>query len=94
MVTVLDDWLRPQELFTFVTRLQVDQAHLFSATDELLDNPFIRAARERGVLVTHSETFSAVLSALEDAAVPAGTPARGRGRPVHPRWRHVRRGGH
>ena len=48
MATVLDDWLRPQELFTFATRLQAGQAHLFSATDELLDDPFIRAARERG----------------------------------------------
>jgi hypothetical protein len=62
-----DDWLRPQELFTFVTRLQAGQAHLFSTTEEVLDNPFIQAARDRGVLITHAETFSAVLSALEDS---------------------------
>ncbi|MGO9670134.1 MAG: hypothetical protein ACLPS1_16425, partial [Streptosporangiaceae bacterium] len=76
-----DDWLRPQELFTFASRLQAGQAHLFSVTDDLLDHPFIRAARERGVLVTHSETFSAVLSALEDSGrfqrVDAGRAVRG-----------------
>ncbi|MFC5745889.1 hypothetical protein [Actinomadura rugatobispora] len=76
-----DDWLRPQELFTFATRLQAGQAHLFSATDELLGNPFIRAAQERGVLITHCESFNAVLSALEDSGrfqrLDAGRNARG-----------------
>ena len=63
----LGDWLRPQDLFTFVTRLQAHQAHLFSADEGLCADPFIRAATDRGVLVAHSETFGAVLSALEEA---------------------------
>ncbi len=46
----LDDWLTPQELFTFVTRLQAGQAHLFSAWDALREDPFVRAAIDRGVL--------------------------------------------
>jgi hypothetical protein len=76
------DWLQPQELFTFVGRLQAHQAHLFSATDDLLADQFIRAAQERGVLVTHSETFGEVLSELEEAGrlqrSTAGRGARGR----------------
>jgi hypothetical protein len=40
----LGDWLRPQELFTFLTRLQARQVHLFSTTEELLADPFVRAA--------------------------------------------------
>lgn len=63
----LGDRLRPQELFTFTTRLQAGQAHLFSASDELLADPFISAARERGVLITHSESFGMVLAELEEA---------------------------
>jgi len=63
----LDDWLRPQDLYTFVRRLQAHQAHLFSADERLLADPFIRAAAEQGLLVAHPETFGAVLSALEEA---------------------------
>jgi hypothetical protein len=77
-----DDWLRPRELFAFATRLQAGQAHLFSATGALVNDPFIRAARERGVLVTHPQTFGTVLSGLEDAGrfqrTDAGRAARGR----------------
>jgi hypothetical protein len=77
----LDDWLRPQDLYTFVTRLQAHQAHLFSAGEGLLADPFIRAATDRGVLVAHSETFGAVLSALEEAGrlqrASAGRGAQG-----------------
>jgi hypothetical protein len=72
------DWLRPQELFTFATRLQAHQAHLFSVTDDLLADPFISAAQDRGVLVTHRETFGEVLSRLEDAGrLQRATAGRG-----------------
>jgi hypothetical protein len=72
------DWLRPQELFTFASRLQAHQAHLFSATDELLADQFIIAAQDKGVLVTHRETFSEVLSGLEEAGrLQRATAGRG-----------------
>lgn len=60
------DWLRPEALFACATRLQAHQAHLFSATDYLLADPYIRAAQERGVLIAHSESFAEVLSELEE----------------------------
>lgn len=63
----LGDRLRPQELLTFTTRLQTGQAHLFSATDELLANPFISAAKDRGVLIPHAGSFGMVLTELEEA---------------------------
>lgn len=79
----IDDWLTPSELFTFASRLQAGQAHLFSMSDTLADNPFIRAAVERGVLVTHAESFATVLTDLEEAGrlqrsweAPAGTSGR------------------
>lgn len=59
------DWLTTQELFTFVNRLQPGQAHLFSVTEALREDTFVRAAIDRGMLVAHSETFSAVLNELE-----------------------------
>ncbi|WP_086564539.1 hypothetical protein [Streptomyces africanus] len=62
----LDDWLTPQELFAFVGRLQPGQAHLFSATDPLRENPFIGAAMERGTLVVHDQPFGELLSELEE----------------------------
>jgi hypothetical protein len=72
------DWLRPQELYTFAARLQAQQAHLFSATDDLLADPFIRAAQDKGVLATHRETFGEVLSGLENAGrLQRATAGRG-----------------
>uniref|UniRef100_A0AAU2K329 Novel STAND NTPase 5 domain-containing protein n=1 Tax=Streptomyces sp. NBC_00049 TaxID=2903617 RepID=A0AAU2K329_9ACTN len=61
------DWLAPQELFLFVSRLQPGQAHLFAASDDLLADPFIRAAVEAGRLLTHVDRFSTVLAELEAA---------------------------
>jgi hypothetical protein len=76
------DRLRPQDLFTFTTRLQIGQAHLFSATDELLADPFISAARERGVLIPHPGSFGIVLAELEEAGrfqrAAAGRGTQGR----------------
>lgn len=61
------DWLTTQELFTFVSRLQAGQAHLFSAPDTLREDRFVRAAVDRGTLVLHDESFAAVLAKLEAA---------------------------
>ena len=61
------DWLTPRDLFTFATRLQAGQAHLFSATEQLLDNQFIRGTIERGVLVAHADSFSSILAELEES---------------------------
>ena len=73
-----DDWLRPRDLYTFAARLQAHQAHLFSAADDLLADPFIRAAQDKGVLVTHRETFGEALSGLEDAGrLQRATAGRG-----------------
>ncbi|MFG3508673.1 hypothetical protein ACGF5F_24600 [Streptomyces sp. NPDC047821] len=62
-----DDWLTPQELFTFVSRLQAGQAHMFSTPETLREDRFVRAAVDRGTLVLHHESFAAVLSELEAA---------------------------
>lgn len=59
------DWLTSQDLFAFANRLQPGQAHLFSTTEALREDRFISAAIDRGLLVAHSETFSAVLTELE-----------------------------
>ncbi|MFE2867251.1 hypothetical protein [Embleya sp. NPDC059259] len=61
-----NDWLRPEDLFTFMTRLQACQAHLFSVTDDLLTDPYLLAAQERGVLVAYREPFAKVLVELEE----------------------------
>lgn len=63
----LTDWLTPQQLFTCVSRLQAGQAHLFSASDDLRENQFIRAAMDRGLLFAHVEHFGELLSELEAA---------------------------
>ena len=74
----LEDWLTPQELFTFVTRLQAGQAHLFSTSDALRENQFIRTAIDRGMLLAHVDPFSIVLSEIE-AAGRFQRPAASRG---------------
>ena len=56
-----DDWLSPKELFVFLRRLGAEQAHLFSATPQLLADAFIRTAVERGLVSTHVEPFALVL---------------------------------
>ncbi len=56
-----DDWLSPTELFVFLRRLGAEQAHLFSATPQLLEDAFVRTAVERGLLSTHVEPFAGVL---------------------------------
>lgn len=62
-----EDWLTPQELFTFVSRLQPGQAHMFSTSDTLREDRFVRAAVDRGTLVLHRGPFAALLSELEAA---------------------------
>jgi hypothetical protein len=61
-----DDWLTPQDLFAFVRRLQPGQAHMFSVSDAVRENPFIAAAVTREVLVLHEESFATLLSELEE----------------------------
>jgi hypothetical protein len=61
----LNDWLAAQELFTFLTRLQPGQAHVFSASEALREDQFISTAINRGVLTAHADPFSVILSDLE-----------------------------
>ncbi|WP_067802197.1 P-loop NTPase [Actinomadura formosensis] len=61
------DWLSTRELFAFLGRLQPGQAHLFSASPEVLEDPFVTAALGRGTLIAHTGTFAAALKELEES---------------------------
>jgi hypothetical protein len=62
------DWLAPKDLFTFLSRLEAGQAHLFSVSPELQSDPFIKRAVERGLLATYRESLAWTLA----EAVSAG----------------------
>ncbi|MEV7413928.1 hypothetical protein [Streptomyces sp. NPDC089919] len=59
-----DDWFGAEDLYGLLSRLGRGQAHLFSATEIELEDEFVAAAIESGVLVPHEEDFA---SYIEDA---------------------------
>jgi hypothetical protein len=61
------DWLEPAALFALATQLRPGQVHLFSVDSDLLADPFLAAAVERGALVAHTRSLSAVLDEAEAA---------------------------
>lgn len=69
-----EDWLTPQDLYTFATQLLPGQLHLFSASAETSSNEFVVAAVERGFLVLHNESFAAALQEAEDRGLLAVAP--------------------
>jgi len=56
------DWLRPEDLYSFLSRLQTGQAHWFSVSNQALDDEYIRGALAAGVLVAHEEPLTSVLN--------------------------------
>lgn len=56
------DWLSPETLVGLLNRLQPGQAHLFSATEEVVSNPLIAAAIQRSLVTAHVESLPALLS--------------------------------
>jgi hypothetical protein len=76
----VDDWLTTKDLFVFLAKLGADQAHLFSATPELLEDRFVRTAVERGLLRTHVDSFALVLREAEaDGRLDMSAAGRGVG---------------
>ncbi|MGW0930029.1 P-loop NTPase [Streptomyces sp. NPDC002644] len=57
----LNDWLTPETLYTQICDAVPNQVHLFSATDEILADEYIREAIELKVLVPHRETFASLV---------------------------------
>ena len=55
------DWLSAQELYNFANRLGPGQVHLFSATADTTENPFIATAISRRLITSHSEPLSEFL---------------------------------
>lgn len=52
------DWLSARDLYTFVIRLEPGQVHLFSATADATENPFIAAAISKNLLTPHTESLN------------------------------------
>ena len=52
------DWLSARDLYNFVNRLQPGQVHLFSATADATENPFIAAAISKNLLTPHTESLN------------------------------------
>ncbi|MFC0541909.1 hypothetical protein [Kutzneria chonburiensis] len=76
----IGDWLTTKDLFVFLSRLDVDQAHLLSVTPELLKDRFIGAAVQRGLLRTHVDGFAQVLrDAVADGRLDLTAVRRGAG---------------
>ncbi|MFE1146484.1 hypothetical protein ACFW42_05010 [Streptomyces albidoflavus] len=57
----LNDWLDPETLYSQICDAAANQVHLFSTTDEILADEFIREAINLKVLVPHRETFASLV---------------------------------
>ncbi len=69
------DWLRPEDLAPVIDELNPGQTHIFGATSELLEDPYVRELVGRGKLVPHREDLAAVLtSGSEQGYVRLGAP--------------------
>lgn len=72
----LNDWLDPETLYSQVCDAVPNQVHLFSATDEILADEFIREAINLKVLVPHRETFASLVEeARSTGRLSDGGPA-------------------
>lgn len=60
-----DDWLEPEDLFAALSDLLPGQAHVFSATSEIEENVYLKAALDQGRLSAHSESLALFLSEAE-----------------------------
>ena len=61
------DWLSDQDLYNFANRLGPGQVHLFSATADTTENPFIATAISRRLITSHSEPLSEFLRAARQS---------------------------
>ena len=61
------DWLSAQDLYNFAHRLGPGQVHLFSATADTTENPFIATAISRRLITSHSEPLSEFLRAARQS---------------------------
>lgn len=66
------DWLGSRSLFGVLSRLQHGQAHLFSANLETIEDPFVRAAIDRGHLTPHVASLGASLASVDTATGRGG----------------------
>ncbi|MFI8103341.1 hypothetical protein [Streptomyces sp. NPDC086023] len=61
-----DDWFGPEDLYGMLSRLGQGQAHLFSATEIELEDEYVAAAVESGVLVPHEEDFASYVQEAKE----------------------------
>jgi hypothetical protein len=61
------DWFAPEDLFPIVDKLSTRQAHIFSVTDELVQNDDISDLVESDKLVLHRESLASYLLQAETA---------------------------
>lgn len=62
----VDEWFTSEDLYGVLHRLGPAQAHLFSATSEELEDDFIAAAIDEGVLIAHAENFATYVEEAKD----------------------------
>jgi hypothetical protein len=62
-----NDWLTPEDIFALLAQFAPGQVHLFSASDEILNNAYLKAAIERGYLTAHATSLSLFLSDAESS---------------------------
>ncbi len=61
------DWLSAEDLAPIIDDLADGQAHLFSMSDEIAQDPYIIALRDSGKLVLHYESLASCLQRGDDA---------------------------
>ncbi len=61
------DWFSPQEFFLVVNALMIGQAHWFSATGEVEQDPRLRSLINQGKLVLHKESLAQCLLHFAEA---------------------------
>ena len=70
-----NDWFSPQGLFPILNSLIENQTHLFSATEEILEDQRFRHLIEKRKLILHNESLAEYLINVEDSGkVKLGKP--------------------
>lgn len=68
------DWLSIDDVFSLASRLLPGQLHLFSPTDELLDDELIRTAVEARSVVVHRDSLAEFLGTAADTGTLSRPP--------------------
>ncbi len=82
------DWLLPEDLLPVLDELNLGQVHVFSATEELKENPYISEMVQRGKVALYTESLATYLVRGEEA----GFLQLGKRPEEEERGRHIRLG--